>query len=78
MLKQIANEVLKKCQDELSKDDNKKLLEHYIYKPVNGTISDLKMYFLLSITVQIILTILMFIFLIIFIIYSKNSRQSIN
>ena len=32
MLKQIANEVWKKCMDEMSKDDNKKMLDNYIYK----------------------------------------------
>jgi hypothetical protein len=74
MLKQIANEVWKKCQDELGKDDNKKLLEHYIYKPVNNTISDLKMYFLLSITIQVILTILIFLILIMFFIHTKNKN----
>jgi hypothetical protein len=74
MLKQIANEVWKKCQDELGKDDNKKLLEHYIYKPVNSTISDLKMYFLLSITIQVILTILIFLILIMFFIHTKNKN----
>jgi hypothetical protein len=72
MLKQIANEVWKKCQDELGKDDNKKLLEHYIYKPVNGTISDLKMYFLLSISVQILLTILIFLILIMLFIHASK------
>jgi hypothetical protein len=72
MLKQIANEVWKKCQDELGKDDNKKLLEHYVYKPVNGTISDLKMYFLLSISVQIVLTILIFLILIMLFIHASK------
>jgi hypothetical protein len=72
MLKQIANEVWKKCQDELGKDDNKKLLEHYVYKPVNGTISDLKMYFLLSISVQILLTILIFLILIMLFIHASK------
>jgi hypothetical protein len=72
MLKQIANEVWKKCQDELSKDDNKKILEHYVYKPVNGTISDLKMYFLLSISVQIVLTILIFLILIMLFIHANK------
>lgn len=74
MLKQIANEVWKKCLDELSKEDNKKIMENYIYKPVNSTISDLKMYFLLSITIQVILTILIFLILIMFFIHAKNKN----
>jgi len=75
MLKQIANEVWKKCLDELSKEDNKKIMENYIYKPVNSTISDLKLYFCLLISVQIILTILIFLILIIFFIHSKNNNK---
>jgi hypothetical protein len=75
MLKQIANEVWKKCLDELSKEDNKKIMENYIYKPVNSTISDLKLYFCLLISVQIILTILIFLILIIFFINSKNNNK---
>lgn len=65
MLKQIANEVWKKCIDEMSKDDNKKLLDNYIYKPVHNTISDLKMYFILLISIQIITSILILLLLII-------------
>jgi hypothetical protein len=74
MLKQIANEVWKKCLDEMSKDDTKKIIENYVYKPVNNTISDLKMYFLLLITVQIILTILIFLILIMCFIHAKNNK----
>ena len=72
MLKQIANEVWKKLIDEVSKDDNKKLLEHYVYKPVNSTVSDLKMYFMLMITVQIVITILIFLILIMFFIHTRK------
>jgi len=74
MLKQIANEVWKKCIDELSKDDNKKILDNYIYKPVHNTISDLKMYFLLLITVQVITSILILLLLIINFISTNNNR----
>jgi hypothetical protein len=74
MLKQIANEVWKKCADEMSKDDNKKLIDNYIYKPVHNTISDLKMYFYLLITVQIITAILILLLLIINFINTKNNR----
>ena len=49
MLKQIANEVWKKCMTEISKDDNKQILDNYIYKPVNNTLSEVKMYFILLI-----------------------------
>jgi hypothetical protein len=74
MLKQIANEVWKKCIDEMSKDDNKKILDNYIYKPVHNTISDLKMYFLLLITVQVITSILILLLLIINFISTNNKR----
>jgi len=74
MLKQIANEVWKKCMDEIGKDDNKKIIENYVYKPVNNTISDLKMYFLMLITVQIILTLLIFLILILCFIHAKNNK----
>jgi len=75
MLKQIANEVWKKCLDEISKEDNKKIIENYVYKPVNSTISDLKLYFCLLISIQIILTILIFLILIIFFIHAKNNNK---
>ena len=74
MLKQIANEVWKKCLDEMSKDDNKKMIDNYIYKPVHNTISDLKMYFYLLITVQIITSVLILLLLIINFINTKNNR----
>ena len=74
MLNQIANEVWKKCADEISKDDNKKLIDNYIYKPVHNTIADLKMYFFLLITVQIITSILILLLLIINFINAKNNR----
>ena len=74
MLKQIANEVWKKCMDEIGKDDNKKIIENYVYKPVNNTISDLKMYFIMLITVQIILTILILLILIMCFIHAKNNK----
>jgi len=74
MLKQIANEVWKKCIDEIAKDDNKKIIENYIYKPVNNTISDLKMYFLLLITIQVITSILILLLLLINFISSYNKR----
>ena len=74
MLKQIANEVWKKCADEMGKDDNKQILDNYIYKPVHNTISDLKMYFYLLITVQIITAILILLLLIINFINTKNNR----
>ena len=63
MLKQIANEVWKKCIDEIAKDDNKQILDNYIYKPVHNTISDLKMYFILLITIQVVTSILLEFFL---------------
>lgn len=72
MLKQIANEVWKKCIDEMSKDDNKKMLDNYIYKPVHNTISDLKMYFVLLISIQIITSILILLLLIISFITNKS------
>jgi hypothetical protein len=72
MLKQIANEVWKKCIDEISKDDNKQLLDNYIYKPVHNTISDLKMYFILLISIQIITSILILLLLIINFINNKK------
>jgi hypothetical protein len=72
MLKQIANEVWKKCMDEMSKDDNKQLLDNYIYKPVHNTISDLKMYFILLISIQIITSILILLLLIINFINNNN------
>jgi hypothetical protein len=74
MLKQIANEVWKKCMDEMSKDDNKKMLDNYIYKPVHNTISDLKMYFILLISIQIITSILILLLLIINFISTNNKR----
>jgi len=74
MLKQIANEVWKKCIDEIAKDDNKKILDNYIYKPVHNTISDLKMYFLLLITIQVITSILILLLLIINFISTNNKR----
>jgi len=73
MLKQIANEVWKKCMDEMSKDDNKKMLDNYIYKPVHNTISDLKMYFILLISIQIITSILILLLLIINFISNKSN-----
>jgi len=74
MLKQIANEVWKKCLDEISKDDNKKLLDNYVYKPVNNTLSEVKMYFITLITIQIITSILLLLLLIINFITSNNNR----
>ncbi len=71
LLKQIANEVWKKLIEEMNKDDNKKVLEHYI-KPVNDTVSDLKMYFILMITVQVIISILIFLILTMFFIYTRK------
>lgn len=75
MLKQIANEVWKKCLDEMSKDDNKKLLDNYVYKPVHNTISDLKTYFLLLITIQVITSILILLLLIINFISNKSNNR---
>jgi hypothetical protein len=72
MLKQIANEVWKKCIDEIAKDDNKQILDNYIYKPVHNTISDLKMYFILLITIQVVTSILLLLLLIINFISSNN------
>ena len=72
MLKQIANEVWKKCIDEMGKDDNKKMLDNYIYKPVHNTISDLKMYFVLLISIQIITSILILLLLIVNFITNKS------
>ena len=74
MLKQIANEVWKKCIDEIAKDDNKKMIDNYIYKPVHNTISDLKMYFYLLITIQIITSILILLLVIINFINTKSNR----
>ena len=74
MLKQIANEVWKKCIDEIAKDDNKQILDNYIYKPVHNTISDLKMYFILLITIQVVTSILLLLLLIINFISSNNNR----
>ena len=74
MLKQIANEVWKKCMDEMGKDDNKKMIDNYIYKPVHNTISDLKMYFFLLVTVQIISAILILLLLLINFINNKSNR----
>jgi hypothetical protein len=74
MLKQIANEVWKKCLDEISKDDNKKLIENYVYKPVNSTLSEVKMYFILLISVQVLITILILLIVIMFFIHSKNNN----
>ena len=75
MLKQIANEVWKKCLDEMSKDDNKQLLDNYVYKPVHNTISDLKTYFLLLITIQVITSILILLLLIINFISNKSNNR---
>ena len=75
MLKQIANEVWKKCIDEMAKDDNKKLLDNYIYKPVHNTISDLKTYFILLITIQVITSVLILLLLIINFITTRSIRQ---
>ena len=72
MLKQIANEVWKKCLDEMSKDDNKKMLDKYVYKTVHNTISDLKMYFILLISIQIITSILILLLLIVNFITNKS------
>ena len=72
MLKQIANEVWKKCLDEMSKDDNKKMLDNYVYKPVHNTISDLKTYFILLNSIQIITSILILLLLIVNFITNKS------
>jgi hypothetical protein len=74
MLKQIGQEVWKKCLDEISKDDNKKILENYIYKPVHNTLSEVKMYFILLISVQVLITILILLIVIMFFIHSKNNK----
>jgi hypothetical protein len=74
MLKQIGNEVWKKCLDEISKDDNKKILENYVYKPVNNTLSEVKMYFVLLISVQVLITILILLIVIMFFIHAKNNK----
>jgi hypothetical protein len=74
MLKQIANEVWKKCIDEMSKDDNKKLLDNYVYKPVHNTVSDMKTYFILLISIQILTSILILLLLIINFINNKNNK----
>jgi len=74
MLKQIANEVWKKCADEIEKDDNKQMLNNYLYKPVHNTISDLKMYFIMLITIQVITSILLLLLLIVNFIKSNNIR----
>ena len=60
--------------DEISKDDNKKIMEHYFYKPVSNTISEVKMYFILLISVQVIITILILLMLIMFFIHVKNNK----
>lgn len=75
MLKQIANEVWKKCADEIGKDDNKQLLDNYVYKPVHNTISDLKMYFITLITIQVITSVLLLLLLIINFISSNNNNK---
>jgi hypothetical protein len=75
MLKQIANEVWKKCMTEISKDDNKQILDNYIYKPVNNTLSEVKMYFILLISVQIIITILILLIVIMFFIHAKDNNK---
>ena len=72
MLKQIGQEVWKKCLDEISKDDNKKLLDNYVYKPVNNTLSEVKMYFILLISVQVLITILILLIVIMFFIHAKK------
>jgi hypothetical protein len=74
MLKQIANEVWKKCIDEMGKDDNKKLLDNYVYKPVHNTVSDMKTYFILLISIQILTSILILLLLIINFINNKNNK----
>jgi hypothetical protein len=74
MLKQIGQEVWKKCLDEISKDDNKKILENYIYKPVHNTLSEVKMYFILLISVQVLITILILLIVIMFFIHAKNNK----
>ena len=74
MLKQIANEVWKKCIDEMSKDDNKKLIDNYVYKPVHNTVSDMKTYFILLISIQILTSILILLLLIINFINNKNNK----
>jgi hypothetical protein len=74
MLKQIGHEVWKKCLDEISKDDNKKILENYIYKPVHNTLSEVKMYFILLISVQVLITILILLIVIMFFIHAKNNK----
>jgi hypothetical protein len=74
MLKQIGNEVWKKCLDEINKDDNKKILENYVYKPVNNTLSEVKMYFVLLISVQVLITILILLIVIMFFIHAKNNK----
>jgi len=75
MFKQLANEVWKKCLAEIHDEDNKKIIENYVYKPVNNTIFELKMYFLILIIVQIILTILIFLILVMYIIHNKNNKN---
>jgi hypothetical protein len=74
MLKQIANEVWKKCADEIEKDDNKQMINNYLYKPVHNTISDLKMYFIMLITIQVITSILLLLLLIVNFIKNNNIR----
>jgi hypothetical protein len=74
MLKQIANEVWKKCIDEMGKDDNKKLLDNYVYKPVHNTVSDMKTYFILLISIQVLTSILILLLLIINFINNKNNK----
>jgi len=74
MLKQIGNEVWKKCLDEISKDDNKKILENYVYKPVNNTLSEVKMHFVLLISVQVLITILILLIVIMFFIHANNNK----